>query len=125
MPLNGTDSPLSSSSPAWLTEPAPDSGRASSRVAQRGDLSLRLEVPDDRVAAVGASSQDVRDVRVPCESGDVVDRAGAGAGGEGLVGCGEVPDVDLRERVLALDGRTEVTPRTSPFVAPEARRFVW
>lgn len=57
-----------------------ESGRASARERERGDFTLRLQVPDDRVTRVARRGEDVDDGRVPRERGDAVERAGPGSG---------------------------------------------
>ena len=57
-----------------------ESGRASARERERGNFTLRLQVPDDRVTRVARRGEDVNDGRVPRERGDAVQRAGPGSG---------------------------------------------
>ena len=125
MPLHATNSSFPSpSSPPRLTEAVPDTRRSLRNVAERGDLSLALEIPNDGVARVGTGREDVRDVRIPGERGDVVDGARASAGRVGFVGRGEIPDVNLRTRSVNMSGTSKPRGgRTSPLVAPEAKRL--
>lgn len=73
MPLDSTDTSLPSSSPSTLSQSRRRTSSSSSRITQSRHFPLTLQIPYYRVATVGTSSKNVRDVRVPSESRDVVD----------------------------------------------------
>lgn len=86
-----SESASRSTSEAGGAEP----GRASACEGECGDLTLRLQVPDDGVTRVARRGEDVNDGRVPRERGDAVERAGPRPGRERLGEGRQVPDVDL------------------------------